>query len=74
VLDGLDGRTAGDAAADVAARHPEVDRVRVEDDVLGLVRTLTERGLVVPAMAGAPVNAFVGSTPDLPDLNPGATA
>ena len=73
VLDGLDGCTAGDAAAAVSLLHPEVDPVRVEDDVLGLVRTLTERGLVVPAMADAPANAFVESTPDLPDVNPGAT-
>lgn len=73
VMDGLEGSTAGDAVGDVAVDHPEVDRVRVEDDVLGLVRTLTERGLVVPAMAGAPANASAESTPDLPDMNPGAT-
>ena len=74
VLDGLDGQTAGDAAGAVAVRYPEVDRSRVEDDVLGVVRTLTERGLVVPALASAPAYAFVESTPDLPDMNPGETA
>ena len=74
VLDGLDGHTAGDAVDALAGRHPGVDRPRVEDDVLGVVRTLTERGLVIPAMAGAPAQAFVDSTPDLPDMNPGDTA
>lgn len=74
VLDGLDGQTAGDAARALAVRHPEVDPVRVEDDVLGVVRTLTERGLVIPAMASEPAYAFVDSTPDLPDMNPGQTA
>ena len=73
VLDALAGRTPGDAVGAVSARHPEVDRARVEDDVLGIVRTLTERGLVVPAMAHAPAGAFVESTPDLPDMTPGAT-
>ena len=41
---------------------------------LGWCARLTERGLVVPALAGAPVPAFTDSTPDLPDMNPGDTA
>jgi len=74
VMDGLDGQTAGDAALAVASRYPEIHRERVEDDVLGVVRTLVERGLVIPALASAPAHAVAESTPDLPDMNPGGPA
>ena len=66
--------TAGDAVGALAGRHG-VDRARVEDDVLGVVRTLTERGAGDPRDGRCvPRRRSVDSTPDLPDMNPGDTA
>ena len=66
------GKSVGQIVAD--QRHVSRGQRPLGGSAAGVVRTLTERGLVIPAMAGAPAQAFVDSTPDLPDMNPGDTA
>ncbi len=53
VMDALADGTAADAVEQLAARHPDVERARLEDDALGLARLLVARQVVVPASAVA---------------------
>jgi hypothetical protein len=53
VMEALDGGTAGDAVDRLASRYPAIARERLEHDVIGSVRWLRSRGVVVPAAAPA---------------------
>jgi MoaA/NifB/PqqE/SkfB family radical SAM enzyme len=53
VMDALADGTAADAVERLAARHPDVDRSRLERDALGLVRSLVARRVVIPAPTAA---------------------
>jgi MoaA/NifB/PqqE/SkfB family radical SAM enzyme len=48
-LDALSDGTLADAVEAVARRHPEVSRDRVVGDVMGVARSLSAQGLIVPA-------------------------
>jgi MoaA/NifB/PqqE/SkfB family radical SAM enzyme len=54
-LDALADGTLADAVDALAQRHPEVSRERVVGDVVGVARSLSAQGLIVPT--GAPARA-----------------
>jgi MoaA/NifB/PqqE/SkfB family radical SAM enzyme len=51
LLDHLDGASAAEAAGELAARHPRVDRARIERDTIQTVRWLLDRRVIEPAGA-----------------------
>jgi MoaA/NifB/PqqE/SkfB family radical SAM enzyme len=53
LLDHLDGATAAQAAAALAAHHPDVERDRIERDTIRTVRWLLHRGVIAPGDAEA---------------------
>jgi hypothetical protein len=69
LLDALDGRTVGEAAAVLSARHPELSRDRVQRDALTATATLFDLGLLLPGKGGRshPRTEEVPLA-DLPDL------
>jgi hypothetical protein len=71
VFDALDGGSPEAAAEKLGERFPALPEARLREDAIDAALTLMRNGLVLPADAETvtPVNS--GSTPDLPQVDPG---
>lgn len=72
VFDAVSGARPVEAESALAAAHPSEASERLRDDVLAVVRSLCEGGLIVPvAAAAAPSRAASSPPPDLPGIELG---